>query len=157
MLAKTYYSFMGLIPDYRRTRRGDRPRGRPSPEGRRPLTPSSWPPLDQICNRSVGLVARAIEAEGIPNRHRDDVQASGGSPSGAKNRIRALPFGQPLGEAGNVDQQRVIIEDALKLLVTASEPGIVQPLPYRWRREDYAGIRAGRGNVLKSVSRFLSE
>ena len=62
-----------------------------------------------------------------------------------------FPFGQPLGEAGNTDQQRVIIEDALRLLVTASEPGIVHPLPYRWRREDYAAIRAGRSSVLEDV------
>ena len=59
-----------------------------------------------------------------------------------------FPFGQPIGECGNVDQHRVVIEDALRLLITATEPGTVEPLPYRWRREDYAAIRAGRGNIL---------
>ena len=55
-----------------------------------------------------------------------------------------FPFGRPLGEPGNADQQRVIIEDALHLLETAREPGTVLPLPYRWRREDYAALRARR-------------
>ena len=55
-----------------------------------------------------------------------------------------FPFGQPLGEPGNADQQRVIVEDALQLLTTATEPGIVEALPYRWRREDYAKIRRHR-------------
>jgi len=56
-----------------------------------------------------------------------------------------FPFGQPLGEPGNVDQQRVIVEDSLKLLTTASEPGTLEALPYRWRREDYSKIRKERG------------
>ena len=56
-----------------------------------------------------------------------------------------FPFGQPLGEPGNADQQRVIVEDALHLLVHATEPGTIEALPYRWRREDYAAIREQRG------------
>ena len=56
-----------------------------------------------------------------------------------------FPFGQPLGEPGNVDQQRVFIEDALELLTTATEPGTIEALPYRWRLEDYAKIRRERG------------
>ena len=59
-----------------------------------------------------------------------------------------FPFGQPLGEPGNADQQRVIVEDALQLLATSTVPGTVEALPYRWRREDYASIRQGRGSIL---------
>ncbi|MBI2872487.1 MAG: hypothetical protein HYY00_04765 [Chloroflexi bacterium] len=55
-----------------------------------------------------------------------------------------FPFGRPLGEPGNADQQRVIAEDALHLLETATGPGTVLSLPYRWRREDYARIRRER-------------
>lgn len=59
-----------------------------------------------------------------------------------------FPFGRPMGEPGNADQQRVIIEDALGILESATEPGTLVTLPYRWRREDYAAIlreRAGSG------------
>ena len=59
-----------------------------------------------------------------------------------------FPFGQPLGEPDNADQQRVVVEDALHLLVNATEKGVLQELPYRWRREDYGGIRSQRGNIL---------
>ena len=55
-----------------------------------------------------------------------------------------FPFGRPLGEPNNPDQHRVIIEDALHILETATDPGSVVELPYRWRREDYARIRAER-------------
>ena len=63
-----------------------------------------------------------------------------------------FPFGQPLGEPDNADQQRVVVEDALRLLVSADKPGAMEELPYRWRREDYAEIRGRRGNVLAAAS-----
>ena len=62
-----------------------------------------------------------------------------------------FPFGQPLGEPGNADQQRVVVEDALHLLLTGTEPGAIEALPYRWRREDYAAIRRQRRNILQST------
>ena len=58
-------------------------------------------------------------------------------------RVR-FPFGRPMGEPGNAGQSRVVLEDALALLETATEPGTVAHLPYRWRREDYAQIRRER-------------
>ena len=100
----------------------------------------------------MGLVARAIEAEGIPTvvamMYRQVADALR-PPRVAYSRF---PFGQPLGEPGNADQQRVIVEDALRLLVTATEPGTIEALPYRWRREDYAEIRRRRGDILRFAS-----
>ncbi len=55
-----------------------------------------------------------------------------------------FPFGRPMGEPNNPDQHRVILEDALHVLETATEPGTVVELPYGWRREDYARIRRER-------------
>ena len=57
-----------------------------------------------------------------------------------------FPFGRPMGEPNNPDQHRVVIEDALRILETATEPGSVVSLPYRWRREDYAFIRRQRAS-----------
>lgn len=64
-----------------------------------------------------------------------------------------FPFGRPLGEPGNADQQRVIIEDSLEALVNVTTPGTVVELPYNWRREDYAAIRSGRKEMTKDQSR----
>lgn len=55
-----------------------------------------------------------------------------------------FPFGRPFGEPANADQQRVILEDALQLIVSARQPGAILQAPYRWRREDYAAIRRRR-------------
>ena len=54
------------------------------------------------------------------------------------------PYGQPFGQPGNVDQQRTIVEDALSLLETVTEPGTIVHSPYRWRREDFSAIRKER-------------
>lgn len=85
----------------------------------------------------MGLIARAIEHVGIPTVSislTKDLTAAVGVP-------RALfvkwPLGHPLGEPGNAAQQRTLIFDALKLLLTAQAPGIIAEPGYRWRRESY--------------------
>ncbi len=54
------------------------------------------------------------------------------------------PYGQPFGQPGAVDQQRTIVEDALNLLETVTEPGTIAHSPYKWRREDFSAIRRER-------------
>jgi D-proline reductase (dithiol) PrdB len=104
----------------------------------------------------VGLVARAIEAEGIPTVIAMMYRQVADALRPPRVAYVRFPFGQPLGEPGNVDQQRVIVEDALRLLVSAPAPGTIEALPYRWRREDYAGIRRSRGDVLASAAAPLA-
>ena len=97
-------------------------------------------------------MARAIESVGIPTvlvmMYR---QVADALPSPRVCYVR-FPFGQPLGEPGNADQQRVIVEDALHLILRSTEPGTLQEMPYRWRREDYAKIRSNRFNYLSHPS-----
>ncbi|MBF0169771.1 MAG: hypothetical protein HQK87_01555 [Nitrospinae bacterium] len=47
------------------------------------------------------------------------------------------PYGHPLGEPGAVRQQRAVMEQAFRLLETATEPGIIVDLPFAWRRQAY--------------------
>ena len=61
--------------------------------------------------------------------------------------ITHFPFGRPMGEPGNADQQRMIALDALAFLEEAKEPAQYVELPYRWRREDYKAILASRQGV----------
>jgi D-proline reductase (dithiol) PrdB len=85
----------------------------------------------------VGLIARTIEAIGIPTV----------AVSIAKELTQAVgvpravfvkwPLGHPLGEAGAPLQQRTLIYDALRLLVEAERPGMIREPGYRWRRETY--------------------
>lgn len=47
------------------------------------------------------------------------------------------PLGHPLGEPNKPEQQRTVIFDALDLLASSTEPGVVKAPGYRWRREHY--------------------
>jgi hypothetical protein len=83
----------------------------------------------------VGLVSRAIEAAGIPTATLDMIwiyQRLVGMP-----RVAAIehPFGRPYGDVGDASRQREVLEAALELVETASEPGEVRHLPFRWHEE----------------------
>ena len=44
------------------------------------------------------------------------------------------PYGHPLGRPDHVEEQHRVLADALRLLESATEPGVIVDLPYRWRR-----------------------
>jgi hypothetical protein len=83
----------------------------------------------------VGLVSRAIEAAGIPTVTLNMIwvyQRVVGMP-----RVAAIehPFGRPYGDVADADGQRAVLEAALEVVETASEPGEVRHLPFRWHEE----------------------
>jgi D-proline reductase (dithiol) PrdB len=80
----------------------------------------------------VGLVARVIEAAGIPTVTLNMIWAYQnivGMP-----RIAAIehPFGRPYGDVGDAKTQRAVLEAALSVFETAQEPGHVEHLPFVW-------------------------
>ena len=58
--------------------------------------------------------------------------------------VLKYPFGQPFGLPGDIDQQRVIVEDALNLLLTVDKPGTIVQSPYQWKQVDFPQIRKQR-------------
>ncbi|MBI3962370.1 MAG: hypothetical protein HY335_06445 [Deinococcus sp.] len=85
----------------------------------------------------MGLIQRLIEAVGIPTVSvsiKRDITEQVRPPRAV---FLKWPLGHPLGEPGQVDQQTTVLLDVLELLVTATEPGVIRDLPYRWRREEY--------------------
>ncbi|HEY8369518.1 MAG TPA: hypothetical protein VIM86_09425 [Thermodesulfobacteriota bacterium] len=87
----------------------------------------------------MGLIARVIEAAGIPTVCISLVREVTERVRPPRAVYLRWPMGHPLGEPGRPAQQRQVLEDALDLLVSASTPGVIVDLPYRWRRERYRG------------------
>ncbi len=54
------------------------------------------------------------------------------------------PFGHPFGEAFNKEQQRVVLAEVLRALITIQKPGTIIDLPYRLRGEKYEDIQIRR-------------
>ena len=87
----------------------------------------------------MGLVARVIEEAGIPT-----VLVSTGRDLTAQVRpprsvFVNFPMGNPFGRPGDRAQQTRILSDALRLVETAQEAGVLVDLPYDWG-EDFASI-----------------
>ncbi len=82
-----------------------------------------------MCHRSVGLVSRAIEEEGVPTvtlSMEREVEAP---------RVAFVPFPYnfPVGEPGERGKPREVVLAALRLLRELREPGEVD-LPFKWQR-----------------------
>jgi D-proline reductase (dithiol) PrdB len=86
----------------------------------------------------VGLIARAVEAAGIPTVSisiTKDLTEAVGVPRAV---FVKWPLGHPLGERDNGVQQRTMIFEGLSLLRTADRSGMLVEPGYRWRREEYS-------------------
>lgn len=94
----------------------------------------------------MGLIARVIEAAGIPTVCISLVREVTERVRPPRAVYLRWPMGHPLGEPGRPAQQRQVLEDALDLLVSASTPGVIVDLPYRWRRTRYRGEADGDGS-----------
>jgi hypothetical protein len=84
----------------------------------------------------VGLIARAVEAAGIPTL----CMTSALDITRAVNPPRAVfvnfPLGHQTGRPHQPDQQRAIVCDALRAFETITRPGTIIELPYVWDPHD---------------------
>ena len=83
-----------------------------------------------MCNQSVGLIQRAVEAAGIATVSItliEDITRKVRPP-----RALAVPygFGHPLGEPNNPELQHAIITEALALLADETPPPILRKLSH---------------------------
>jgi hypothetical protein len=88
----------------------------------------------------VGLLAREIEARGVPTVSLALVKEVAIAARAPRFLYLHWPFGHALGEPGNVAQQRTVLHDMLSMATSSPRPGLVVDLPYRWRRDTYAPI-----------------
>jgi len=89
----------------------------------------------------VGLIQRVIEQAGIPTIGISSVRDYSEKVRPPRTVALRWPFGHPLGEPGNIRQQRAVLFETFKALETIEEPGAIIDLPFKWRREDYATYR----------------
>jgi hypothetical protein len=88
----------------------------------------------------TGLVARTIEAAGIPTVVISISREVTERVKPPRAIVLRFPFGHATGEPGHIAQQRRIVLEALHLLESANGPAIVSLDHLRWRRTDYASL-----------------
>ena len=83
----------------------------------------------------MGLVARVVEAAGIPTVTLNMIwpyQRVVGVP-----RVAAIehPFGRPYGDVGDAKTQGEVVRAALEVFANAEAPGTIEHLPFRWHED----------------------
>ncbi|HKL26499.1 MAG TPA: hypothetical protein VJ910_09775 [Desulfuromonadales bacterium] len=86
----------------------------------------------------MGLIQREIERQGIPTVGISIVRDYTEKVQPPRTIFLKWPFGHPLGEPGNLAQQRTVLLEALKAVKTIREPGEIIDLPFPWRRYRYS-------------------
>jgi D-proline reductase (dithiol) PrdB len=86
----------------------------------------------------VGLVARAIEAKGIPTVALSITREITEKTPPPRALFVRFPFGHALGRVGNRDEQLTVLLLAFRLLFEAARPGTIRDAGLRWRRGTYS-------------------
>jgi hypothetical protein len=89
-----------------------------------------------VCHQSVGLIARVVEAAGIPTL----CMTSALDITQAVKPPRAVfvnfPLGHQTGKPNQPELQKRIVLDAMRAFQTISKPGTIVELPYVWDPND---------------------
>jgi len=89
----------------------------------------------------VGLIQREIEQVGIATIGISIVRDYSEKVKPPRTVFLHWPFGHPLGEPDNPQQQRAVVLEALRALYQIKQPGTIIDLPFRWRREKYSAYQ----------------
>lgn len=93
-------------------------------------------PVCPVCHQTISLVARHLEANGIPTVvmavGRDIVETCGV----ARLLFVDFPLGNPCGEPYNTEQQRALLNMAFEMIETADAPRTTVQAPFKWSKGD---------------------
>ena len=88
----------------------------------------------------MGLIARVIEAAGIPTVAISLAREVTEQVKPPRAIYLRFPFGHPMGEPNNINQQFAVLRDCMKALKEIEEPGTIINASYRWRRTQYEPV-----------------
>ncbi len=85
-----------------------------------------------MCHQSVGLIARAVEAAGIPTISMTSALDITQAVKPPRSVFVNFPLGHQAGKPHEPELQRGIVLDTFRALETITTPGEIVPLPYVW-------------------------
>lgn len=98
-------------------------------------------PVCPVCHQSAGLIARALEAEGVATVCLTSAWHVTARVNPPRAAFLDFPLGHTSGRPGRFPEQVAIMRDALALLRRDAAPSPIEVLPYEWG-EDWKGGRA---------------
>jgi hypothetical protein len=85
-----------------------------------------------VCHQSVGLIAREIEAAGVPTVSMTSAWDITEAVAPPRSVYVHAPLGHQTGAPNDRSGQRALVQAALEAGVALAEPGEIVALPYRW-------------------------
>jgi hypothetical protein len=83
------------------------------------------------------LIQRAVETIGIPTVSITLVRSYTEKVKPPRAIFLAWPFGHPLGQPGNINQQAAVLGKAFETLCQVKEPGVIIDVNWPWGMESY--------------------
>ena len=94
-------------------------------------------PFCPACHRSTGIIARALEARGLPTLSTSVLWEMSAAVKPPRTCFLDFPLGCPAGKPFAADQQRAIVRAALERADSFSEGNWeMQKLPFAWSSDD---------------------
>ncbi len=93
-----------------------------------------------MCNQSVGLIQREIEHAGIPTIGISLVHEYSEKVKPPRTIFLDWPFGHPLGEPFDKEQQVAVLLKTFKKLYSIAVPGTIYDLNFKWGKTDYPRV-----------------
>ena len=106
-----------------------------------------------MCHQTVGLVARALEAAGVPTLCLTAAHSITASVNPPRAAFVDLPLGYTVGRPGERDFQRDLLRRAFSAAESRTEPGTIADLGVRWSDDQAwkAGATSGLANGVRSA------
>lgn len=102
-------------------------------------------PFCPACHRATAIIARALEARGLPTLSMSVLLESAEEAKPPRTCFLDFPLGCPAGKPHEAAQQRDILRSALKLAADFDgKPWHIKPLPFQWSAD---GSRAWEEEV----------
>jgi D-proline reductase (dithiol) PrdB len=90
-------------------------------------------PFCPACHRATAIVARALEARGLPTLSMSVLLEAAEETKPPRTCFLDFPLGCPAGKPHEAEQQREILRSALKLAADFDgKPWHIKPLPFEW-------------------------
>lgn len=106
-----------------------------------------------MCHQSVGLIARQLEAAGIPTLGFTSARTITASANQPRAVFVDLPLGHTTGLPGDPVGQRRILLDGLRAGTAITEPGTIVDLPYRYVDDDWKADPLGWSRKRQDAAR----
>ena len=89
-----------------------------------------------MCHQSVGLIARAVEAAGIPTISMTSAMDITQAVKPPRSVFVNFPLGHQTGKPHQPELQYSIVRDSFRALETITTPGEIIILPHVWDEKD---------------------